>query len=143
MGTKEKKELLTSFNKIEGRVKELEAELEVLWSIATNISPNISGMPGASGGFDKMVRSIEKMEELVKLIDAERDELEVVKLKIMTAIKGLDDITERRILHLKYIGQADGQYHDTMPLWKIANRLGYSLDRVKHKHSDAIAHLKL
>ena len=143
MGTKEKKELLASFNKIEGRVKELESELEVLWSIATNISPNISGMPRASGGFDKMVRSIEKMEELVKLIDTERDELELTKLKIMTAIKELPDITERRIIHLKYIGEADGQYHEAMPLWKIANRLGYSIDRIKHKHSDAIAHLRL
>lgn len=143
MTCKEKKELLNSFLKIEGRIKDLEDELEVLWSNATSAPPDTSGMPKGSGGVNKIENAIERMEKLVNLIDSERDELESVKYRIMAAVRELNDITERRIIHLKYIGKNDGKYHRPVCLWEIANELNYSLDWVKHLHNRALKHLKL
>lgn len=143
MTCREKKELLNSFLKIEGRIKDLEDELEVLWSNATSAPPDTSGMPKGSGGVNKIENAIERMEKLVNLIDSERDELESVKYRIMAAVRELNDITERRIIHLKYIGKPEGNYHRAMPLWKIANELGYSVDRINHLHIDALKKLKL
>jgi len=143
MTCKEKKELLNSFSKIEGRIKELEDELEALWSNATSSPVNTSGMPRGSGGVNKIENAIERMERLVNLIDRERDELESVKFRIMAAVSELSNITERRVIHLKYIGKPDGQYHKTVPLWDIAKRLGYSIDRINHIHGEALQHLVL
>ncbi len=143
MTVKEKKEVLNNFIKIENRVKELEGELEKLWSRATTSSPNLDGLPRGSGGVDKVQIGVERIEHLVKLIDDERDELAAVQYRIMSAIRKLPDITQRRIIHLKYIGVPEGKYHRTMPLWKIANELGYSHDRIRHIHSAALLHLEL
>ena len=143
MTSKEKKQILNNFIETENRVKELEQELEKLWSRATSTSPNLDGLPRGSGGVDKIQSAVERIEKLVKLIDDERDELAAVQYRIMSAIRKLPDITERRIIHLKYIGEADSKYHRTMPLWKIANELGYSHDRIRHIHSAAILHLEL
>ena len=143
MNVKEKKEILNNFLKIESRVRELEEELEKLWSRATSASPNLDGMPRSNNGMSATQNAIERMDKLVKLIDDERDELATVQYRIMTAIRKLPDITERRIIHLKYIGEADSKYHRTMPLWKIANKLGYSHDRIRHIHSAALLHLEL
>lgn len=142
MTYKEKKELLNSFSGIESEIKELEGELEIIWSNATSSPVNTSGMPRGSGGVNKIENSVERIEKLVNLIERERDELESVKFKIMAAVRELPDITERRIIHLKYIGKVDGNYHRSLPLWKIANELGYSLDWVKRLHNRAINHLK-
>lgn len=143
MTSKEKKEILNSFIEIEERVKELEEELEALWSRATLNGINNDGTPRISGNNKKTQATIEKMENLVKLIDNERDELSLTQHRIMAAIRKLPDITERRIIHLKYIGKPKGIYHKTMPLWMIANKLGYSHDRIRHMHGDALLHLKL
>lgn len=143
MTVKKKKEILNNFIKIENRVKELENELEKLWSHATYTAPNLDGLPRGSSGTDKTQSAVERIENLVKLIDDERDELATVQYRIMCAIRKLPDITERRIIHLKYIGEPDIIYHRTMPLWKIANKLGYSHDRIRHIHSAALLHLEL
>lgn len=143
MTAKEKKEVLNNFIKIEKRVKELESELERLWSRATSTTPNLDGLPRGSGGVDKVQIGVERIEHLVKLIDDERDELAAVQYRIMSAIRKLPDITQRRIIHLKYIGVPEVKYHRTMPLWKIANELGYSHDRIRHIHSAALLHLEL
>ncbi len=143
MTSKEKKEILNSFILIESRIMELEEELEKLWSRATLESQSINGTPNGSGNTAKMQISIERMEKIKKLINDERDELSLVQYKIMAAIKKLPNITERRIIYLKYIGKLNGKYHKNLPLWKIANKLGYSYDRVKHLHGLALLHLEL
>lgn len=143
MTAKEKKKILESFSKIEIRVKELEKEREALWSRAISISPNFNGMPKGNSKANKIENTVEQMEKLVKLIDNELKELENIKYRIMTSIKELPNITERQILHLKYIGRAQGNYHKRLPLWKIANELGYSVDRVNHIHGDALRHLNI
>jgi hypothetical protein len=128
MDSKQKKELLNSFSAIEYRIKELAEELE---SIEANINN------GANS------KTMKEMKRIANLIDEEKFELKQMQLRVMLATKNLSDITERRIIHLKYIGKKEGLYHKTLPLWKIANELGYSLDRINHIHGDALRHLEL
>lgn len=128
MNSKQKKELLNNFSCIEYRVKELEEELNF-------IKANID-----NGTY---LKNIEEIERVANLIEEEKIELNQTQFRIMFAIKNLPDITERRVIHLKYIGKKEGPYHKTMPLWKIANELGYSPDRINHIHGDALRHLKL
>lgn len=143
MSNEEKKKILNNFQKIEGRIRELEEEQEVLWSRITSASQNLNGMPKGNTGENKILNAIERLERLTNLIDGERDELADVQQAIMSAVRKLPNITERRIIHLKYIGKAEGLYHKTLPLWKIANELGYSPDRINHMHGDALRHLDL
>lgn len=143
MTSKDKKKILEKFSKIEGRAKELEKEREVLWSRATSANPNYNGMPKGNSKTNKIENTVEQMEKLIKIIDDELKELENIEYRILTAIKELSNITERQILHLKYIGRPQGNYHKRLPLWKIANELGYSVDRVNHIHGDALRHLNI
>ena len=128
MNSKQKKKTLNSFSEIECRVKELEDELN---SKKANIENDIN------------LETVKEMQRVVDLIEQEKLELNQIQFRIMLAIKNLSNITERRIIHLKYIGKNEGLYHKTMPLWKIANELGYSPDRINHMHGDALRHLKL
>ena len=128
MDIKQKKKLLNRFSKIEYRVKELENEL-------SGIKANI--------GNDTNPKITEKLERMAHLIEKEKTELIQTQFCIMNAIEDLSDITERTIIHLKYIGKKEGLYHKTLPLWKIANELGYSPDRINHMHGDALRRLKL
>ena len=143
MTSKEKKEILLEFSQIEGRIKELESELESLWSRAVNASVNMDAMPKGNASGTKTEISVEMIERQIKKIDEERDELEARKYDIICAINELPSIIERRVLHLKYIGKATGQYYTRLPLWKIANELGYSVDRINHIHGDALKHIKI
>lgn len=142
MTYKEKKELLKSFAKIEGRLRDLEGELEVSCSRGIGVNLSLGGHGKGGEGPNKVENTVEWMERQTLLIDRERDELEAVRFKILEAVKRLPDITERRVIHLKYIGKAAGKYHKRVPLWKIANELGYSADRINHIHGAAIRHLK-
>ncbi len=143
MTNKDKKNILEKFSKIEYRVKELEKEREVLWSRATSANLNYNGMPKGNSKTNKIENTVEQMEKLIKLIDDELNELNNIKYRIMMAIKELPNITERQILHLKYIGKTYGNYHKRMSLLEIANELGYSVDRINHIHGDALRNLNI
>ncbi len=138
-----KKELLNSFSEIESRICELENELKSIWNSAINTTQDINGMPKSTNTSNKIVNSIERMEATEVLIKEELNKLKSVNLKIRAAIAELPNITERRIIYLKYIGNVEGKYHRTVPLWKIANKLGYSYDWIKYLHRDAIERLKI
>ena len=86
------------------------------------------------------MKLIEDMNDKIK---KEIDKLLELKSKILNAIFKIEDIREREILLLYYIGekQPDGRYKQLL-LWQIANKIGYSTGRVNHLHSDAVRHIK-
>ena len=143
MTNKEKKVILNSFLKIEMRLRTLEWEYEELRSKAVSASPSFNGMPKSKAEKSRIEAAVERLEKQKQLIEAERDELAAVQYRITAAIKALHDITERQIIQLKYIGKPSGKFHRAVPLWKIANKLGYSIDYINHKHIEALRHLKL
>ena len=141
MTEKQKKSILNSFSKIEGRIQELDEEIKCLLSSSTNSSN--SGMPMGGRSGSKTETIVEMLENSRCRLEREKIQLEIARNRIITAISNLPNITERRILHLKYIGKPDGKYHRTIPLWEIANILGYSVDRVNHLHGQALKEIKL
>jgi len=142
MTNKEKKKILKSYAEIEGRLFELESELEFLEK--NPMRPiNLSGTRGSGNNKSTIEAGIEQKEKLKKLIQEECKDLQILKMRIVAAIKGIENITERRIIFLKYIGTGSGKFHRQMPLWKIANELSISYDYAKHLHLRALNHLKL
>ena len=141
MTNAEKREILNSFLKIEGRIQDLEEELNNLLTISTNVSSD--GMPKNGGAHSKIEIIVEVMETTMQTLNNEKLRLEIIRCQIITAIDSLTNLTERRIMHLKYIGKPNGKYHRSVPLWEIANILGYSVDRVNHLHGEALNKIKL
>lgn len=138
MNGKEKRKILNSFTEIENRVQELEKELKNVQMRETSTNPKINNISQNNAS-----EPPNRTEQLIELIVDERDKLTLIQYRIMAAICKLPNITERRIIQLKYIGEPQGVYHKTIPLWKIANKLGYSVDRINHMHGDALLHLEL
>ncbi|MBR2040098.1 MAG: DUF1492 domain-containing protein [Clostridia bacterium] len=112
MNSKQKKQILEKYLKINGRIKELEQEREIL-----------------------VANTTEESKKTVDLIDKEKKELLNTQSQIMIAISKLSNITERRLIYLKYI--------KALPHWKIANELGYSYDYINHLHLVALQHIEL
>lgn len=112
MNSKQKKQTLEKYSQINGRIKELEQERKKL-----------------------VANTIEESEKIVDLINKEKKELLNMQSQIMLAISKLSNITERRLIYLKYI--------KALPHWKIANELGYSSDYINHLHLAALQHLEL
>ena len=136
MTNSEKKKILNSFLKIEGRIQDLEEELNSLLTASTNSSSD--GMPKNGGAHSKTEAIVEAMETTRGILTREKLQLEISRCKILSAVDSLTNLTERRIMHLKYIGRPSGKYHQSVPLWEIANLLGYSVDRVNHLHGEAL-----
>lgn len=144
MTSSEKKKELLKVSQINKRVEELNAEIEMLWSQAVAMSPNTSGMPsGGTSDGTKIERVVERLEKAQSQLTAEVKALHEVKYKIISAIQGLSDIRERRVLHLAYIGKVEGTKQRPLSLWKVANEMGYSYDRIRHIHGEALLHLEL
>lgn len=138
----EKKALLEGFRMTEMRIRELEEEQNTLWSRALNRGVYDS-MPSAKSKKDKTARAVERLERISEIIDTERDDLALIQFNIMQAVRKLSSVTERRIIHLKYIGEPDGIYHRPLTLYEIAEELGYGIDRIKQLHKKALQELKL
>ena len=71
------------------------------------------------------------------------DKLCESKENILSAVNSLQNITERSVVQLYYIGKLKNGKYKRLMLWQIANELGYSEDRIKHIHINAIKHLEL
>jgi predicted nucleic acid-binding Zn-ribbon protein len=104
----EKRAYLESFEQIEKRCAELRAEM----------------------------KQSEQIEEVLK-----KEESNLVEhLRVIeNALYSLPDVCARRILWLRYIGEIHhGRRVRLKHLWQIANKVGYSEETVKKKHTKAI-----
>ena len=140
MTSKEKKKILRQFAQLDVRVNELLIEKEYWCGI---ISTPGGGVSGAVISGSKVEISTEKLEALDNKIVREIDKLCDLKLRILNAMQKMPNITERHVLWLHYIGKLENGKYKRLNLWQIANEIGYSHDRVKHIHGDALLHIKL
>lgn len=144
MTSKEKKQILQRYGQIDDHINELQAEVDMWWSRATATSPVLSDMPkGGSADGTKIERAIERIAKIEADIDDEIDELLILKHRIMTAIKELTDLNERRVIYLAYIGKVEYGKYRQLNLWQIAREMNYSYDRIRHIHGAALLHIKL
>lgn len=144
MTSREKKQILQQFGEIDNYINDLQKELNLWWVRATAVSPVISDLPkGGNTDGTKTERAVEHLVKIEQQINKETDELEKLRYKIISAIKTLPDLRERRVLYLAYIGKTDGKGYKRLKLWQIADEMGYSFDRIKHIHGAALLHIEL
>lgn len=126
--------LVAQQKRLEGRIKQI--RLECIFPESTRFD----GMPAvrntAHDLSDAMIRHEEKKNEVLsQLIEIMTEKLEVIS-DIEMKVEAIEDPIERNILELRYL--------EGMPdLIQVADALGYSHGRVKHKHGDALRHFKL
>ena len=144
MTSREKKQILQQFGEIDNYINDLQEELNSWWVRATAVSPVISDLPkGGNSDGTKTERAVERLVKIEQQINEETDELYKLRYKIISAIKALPDLRERRVLYLAYIGKSENNRYKRLALWEIADEMGYSLIRIKQLHGTALLHIKL
>lgn len=99
-----KEEWIKRYQHILGEIESRKREQERLRDLATSVSPNLSGMPGARGDHsDKVGKSASLLAEMSESIDDEIHDLIKARNEIIRAISSVDDIQKREILERKYI----------------------------------------
>lgn len=143
MTNREKKQILLQFGEIDRHIKELQNESSLWRSRAENASATLSGEPkgaGTAGG--RLERSVERIIEIEKQIESETDELFKIRRKIITAVKALPDMRERRIVYLCYIGKICAGGYKRLKLVQIAEEMNYSEKHIRRLHSAALFHIR-
>ena len=144
MTSREKKQILQQFGEIDNYINDLQEELNSWWVRATAVSPVISDLPkGGNSDGTKTERAVERLVKIEQQINEETDELYKLRYKIISAIKTLPDLRERRVLYLAYIGKSENNRYKRLTLEQIADEMGYSLIRIKQLHGTALLHIKL
>ena len=103
MTTKEKKEYLKRYRKIDREVNQLLMEKDEIFSLGTKITPTYSDMPKGTGENNKTQSTIEKLEEQEEKINKKIDLLYEVKEDIEKALHTVEDDTLRVLLRYRYI----------------------------------------
>ena len=144
MTSREKKQILQQFGEIDNYINDLQEELYSWCVRATAVSPVISDLPkGGNSDGTKTERAVERLVKIEQQINEETDELYKLRYKIISAIKVLPDLRERRVLYLAYIGKTDGKGYKRLKLWQIANEMGYSIDHINRLHGLGLKHINL
>ena len=103
MTTKEKKEYLKRYRKIDREVNQLLMEKDEIFSLGTKITPTYSDMPKGTGENNKTQSTIEKLEEQEEKINKKIDLLYKVKEDIEKTLHTVEDDTLRVLLRYRYI----------------------------------------
>ena len=142
MTSKEKKQILLQYSDIDRHIDELQAELDLWWARLSG--GRLSDMPkGGSSDGTETERAVERIIKIEQQIDDEIDELLIMRHKILSAINALNDVRERRVLYLAYIGKESGDGRRRLMLWQVANEMHYSVDMINILHGRALKHLEL
>ena len=135
MTTKEKKEYLKRYRKIDREVNQLFMEKDEIFSLGTKITPTYSDMPKGTGENNKTQSTIEKLEEQEEKINKKIDLLYEVKEDIEKALHTVEDDTLRVLLRYRYINGLTWE--------KIAVNMHYTYQWVCKLHGEALRKLKV
>ena len=115
MTTKEKKEYLKRYRKIDREVNQLLMEKDEIFSLGTKITPTYSDMPKGTGENNRTQSTIEKLEEQEEKINKKIDLLYEVKEDIEKALHTVEDDTLRVLLRYRYINGFTWEKNATPP----------------------------
>ena len=135
MTTKEKKEYLKRYRKIDKEINQLLLEKREILALGTKITPTYTDTPKGVGESDKVQSTIEKLEAQEEKIDKKIDLLYEVKENIEKAIHTVEDDTLRVLLRYRYI--------NGMTWEKIAVELNYAYRNVTRLHGKALRLIKI
>lgn len=87
---------------------------------------------------------INNSDELREALKREESELTDILRSIENAIHSLNDIRERRVLWLKYVGKIENGKRNRLKYdWQIANEMGYSSVWVKKARGRALDKIRI
>lgn len=130
-----KKEYLMQYRHLIGEQKDIEDELRQLM-----LDSAMPGSPGfephtPSGKIHDLSDYVVKYDYLFAKLERVKRRKWEVQADITDRIEEMGDAVERRLLRLRYI--------KGLSFRAIADKLGYSEDRIWHKHGDALQHFTL
>ena len=135
MTTKEKKEYLKRYRKIDREVNQLLMEKDEIFSLGTKITPTYSDMPKGTGENNKTQSTIEKLEEQEEKINKKIELLYEVKENIEKALHTVEDDTLRVLLRYRYMNGLTWK--------KIAVNMHYTYQWVCKLHGQALRKLRV
>ena len=107
---------LYSLYYIEQEIKEYELKIVELRELATNISPNYTGMPGAQTVSDKVGNAVTAIVEYTQMLENAIQEKIEQSIKINAYILDVEDPQLRQIMFLRFVKRLSWQ--------AVANRIG-------------------
>lgn len=128
-------DLLESVKKLDELIVAKEAERRQLWTLATRITPQMTGMPHAGGVSDKVGNIAVKLAQVSKDTDDACDRYIDQKNLVISMLEKLPDV-EYGVLHREYIRYmtqeaiADEMGYSTVQIWRIKQSALKSLKHV-------------
>lgn len=130
------KEFLSQHKIIDDCINAKLDEIKELRSLATRLSPSISGESHCVGTVsDRVGRTAAKIADLEREVNDQIDRLIEVKAEINAMINSLGDILLRNLLERRYLLGFSWE--------KIAEDMGYTPRHITRLHNKAIARLQL
>jgi hypothetical protein len=107
---------LYSLYYIEQEIKEYELKIVELKELATNISPNYTGMPATKKVSDKVGNAVTAIVEYTQMLEKAIQEKIEQSIKINAYILNVEDAQLRQIMYLRFVKRLSWQ--------TVANRIG-------------------
>ena len=127
-------DLLESVKKLDELLIAKEAERQQLWTLATRMTPEMTGMPHAGGVTDKVGNIASKLAQLAKDTDDAWDRYLAQKNHVIALLEKLP-ANEYGVLHreyVRYMTQEDiarDMSYSTVQIWRIKQN---ALESLKH-----------
>lgn len=139
MTISEKKIILKSYAETEGRIRDLREQKR---DFLLRFGSSANGIPGGTVNGTKTEKAVEHIENILYKLSQEEENLLAIEYRIVRAISDLNDVRQRRVLQMKYIGKGV-RYKQRWGFGRIAREMNYSERWIKEIHYNALRNLKL
>ena len=117
------------------RERELEREVDQMETLATRVTPRLSGMPGGGADGQSLPRAVEGIIRAKQELEAQVNVCKAIRAEVVAALEQITNPRDHEILRRRYVlGQT----------WeKIAVETFYSYKQVRRRHSRCVEALDL
>lgn len=117
------------------RERELEREVDQMETLATRVTPRLSGMPGGGADGQSLPRAVEGIIRAKQELEAQVNVCKAIRAEVVAALEQITNPRDHEILRRRYIlGQT---------LEQIAVETFYSYKQVRRRHSRCVEALGL
>ena len=143
MTVTEKKEILKQFAQLDLFINSLLDDQKHLTCLLETSASIMDSAQKSGTSNNKIKQCIQKIDILNQKTEQQIDKLCDLKERILDAVSRLENVTERSILWLHYIGKLQNGRYKRLALWQIAAQLNYSEIWIKQLHKTALEKLKI
>lgn len=117
------------------RERELEREVDQMETLATRVTPRLSGMPGGGADGQSLPRAVEGIIRAKQELEAQVNVCKAIRAEVVAALEQITNPRDHEILRRRYVlGQTWEQ---------IAVETFYSYKQVRRRHSRCVEALDL